>query len=381
MTIPDTGAAPALHPVAPDRAAHASRLRRLVGDDLFVQARALRRMASREELRLPYPLVAKLGAWRRGFTVENAVIYGLDRVDSRDYLSDYARVHRCNRINPVPALFDQKLLLRRVLADRGFAQPETVALVTRHGVVRDPVGDRPCHVPIERLERELVDAGGSYIVKPQDGMYGRGIARLEVRDGRLVRRLGTSERPFDVARDAPPNTLVERALTQHAFWDGLSPSSVNTLRILTLWTPGDPEPFIGKVVQRIGTVETLPTDNWDTGGLLSTVDTATGRLGAGRIHPFRSRREDRPYTHHPDTGARIEGAELPYWSSIVQTALAAARSLPMAYYVGWDVAVDPDGRAVFIEGNKNTGVRALQADRGLLTDPAVRRFYRTCGVV
>lgn len=338
-------------------------------------------MASRAELRLPYPLGFKLRAWSRGFTVENAVIYDLDRVDPRDYLSDQARLYRCHRLNPVRALLDEKLLLRRALAEGGFAQPETVGLVTAFGMLADPLGATTRHVPIDEIEAHLAADGGAFILKPQAGGYGRGIVRAEVRDGRVVTRLGTAVRPFQARRDAPPGTLIERALVQHGFWARLSPSSVNTLRILTLWTPGDAEPFVARAVQRIGTVETLPTDNWDTGGILATVDVATGRLGVGRIHPFRSRREVRPYREHPDTGAPIEGVELPHWPSIVETTLAAARSLPMTRYVGWDVAVDADGRVSFIEGNANTGVRALQVEGGLLADPRVARFYRTCGVI
>lgn len=356
-------------------------LKRAFGPELFAAARSTWRLASWKELRLSYPLPLKLRAWRRGFKVENAVLYDLDRVDAGEYISDYARLYRCVHINPVPELFDQKLLLRQTLAAHGFAQPETVALITRHGVLEDPLGPAVRHSTRRQLQARLVAEGGTYIVKPQNGTYGRGIARLEVRAGRLVARRGTSVRAYDVAADAPPDTLIERTIEQHEFWNRLSPSSVNTLRILTLWTPGDPEPFVAKAVQRIGTREALPTDNWDTGGLLVNVDLATGRLGAGRVNRFRSAREDRPYARHPDTGTPIEGESLPFWRQILETTLAAARRLPMAYYVGWDVAIDATGRPVFIEGNKNTGVRALQIGRGLLADPATRRFFEVCGVV
>ncbi|HEU4630914.1 MAG TPA: sugar-transfer associated ATP-grasp domain-containing protein [Gemmatimonadaceae bacterium] len=356
-------------------------LRRAFGPQLFAAARATWRLASWKELRLPYPLSFTLRAWARGFKVENAVLYDLDRVDAGEYVSDYARLYRCVHINPIPELFDQKLLLRRVLADHGFVQPETVALITRYGVLDDPLGPTVRQSTRRQLQDRLIAERGAYIVKPQNGTYGRGIARLEVREGRLVARRGRTVRPYDIVTDAPPDTLIERVVQQHEFWHGLSPSSVNTLRILTLWTPGDPAPFVARAVQRIGTEEGLPTDNWDTGGLLASVDLATGRLGAGRVHRFRSSRADRPYSHHPDTGAPIEGATLPFWPRILETTLAAARTLPLAYYIGWDIAVNATGEPVFIEGNRNTGVRALQLTRGLLADPPTRRFFEACGVV
>ena len=367
-------------PAVPPRSSRGL-LVRAIGSDRFGAARSLRRMATRDELRMPFPLAFKLRAWSLGFTVEQAVIYDIDRVDVSEYVTDYQRRYRCSRINPLPEIFAQKLILKRLLHDRGFVQPHAVALVTRHGVIEDPVGDEARHVTRAELERRLIAAGGRYIVKPQDGMYGRGIALLEVRDGRLIARRGHKEWSYNVERETPRNSLIERAVSQHPFWSALCPTSVNTLRVLTLWTPGDAEPFVAKVIQRIGSADTIPTDNWDTGGVASVVDIETGRLGPARAHPFRSRLAPGPHSQHPDTGTPIEGTMLPSWEHIRETVLAAARSLPMAHYVGWDIAVDDTGAPVFIEGNHNTGVRLLQFQGGLLTDPRVRRFYEVCGVV
>lgn len=357
------------------------RLTSLVSPGTRRALRSMQGLVSMDELRSAHPLSVKLRAWSRGFYVEHALMYGLDRIESGEYVSDVMRLTRCRDINPIPQLFSQKLLLRRVVADRGFRQPATVALVAPRDVIIDPIGADARHATLPDLAAELLARGGPYIVKPQDGMYGRGISRLEVRNGTLVLRRGESSRPLRVPQDLPPNTLIEGCAEQHAFWDGLFPGSVNTMRILTMWVPGDAAPFVGKAILRMGTRETIPTDNWDGGGVMATVDLATGRLGAGRVNPFRSAREDRPYTHHPDSGAAIEGAMLPHWERIVDTTLALARSLPMAYYVGWDVAVAPDGEPLFIEGNHNSGVRILQLDRGLLADPRVRRFYDACGVL
>lgn len=356
-------------------------LKSVLGAQTFGKMRALRRMASREELRLPYSLRFKLRAWSHGFTVEQAVLYDLERRTVSDYISDYERIHRCNRLNPVREIFSQKLILRRLLADRGFVQADAIALVTRHGVIEDPMGERARHVAAGALEARLIAEGGRYIAKPQDGMYGRGISLLEVRGGQLLATRGAHARPYSMARDASEGTLIERAIDQHPFWAALCPTSVNTIRVLTLWTPGEDEPFVARAIQRMGAAATAPTDNWDGGGVAAVIDPATGRLGFGRVNPFRTKAEDRPYTHHPDSGARIEGIVLPFWNNIVDTVLAATRRLPLARYVGWDVAVDENGNVVIVEGNHNTGVRLLQFESGLLTDARVRRFYEASGVV
>lgn len=340
------------------------------------------RLVSRDEMRAPLPQSFKLWAWRNGYEARHAALYDRAGMDAGEYVTDYERRFLCSRLNPVPSLFSEKMLLRQFLFDRGFAQPETIALITRHGIIADPLV-HPMHLTGRQLEERLVTDGGRYIVKPQDGLFGRNIFLVDSEGGRgLVTRRGRAARPFVLARDAQPVAMVERSVEQHPFWNTLAPYSVNTIRVLTMWTPGDGEPFVGRAVQRIGTAETLPTDNWAGGSICAPVDLATGTLGVGRMSPDDAgRRRNVPYERHPDTGAQIAGVTLPGWESIKAVVLAAARSVPYARYVGWDVAIDPAGVPVFIEGNHNSSVDLLQVHGGLLKDPAVRRFYERCGVI
>jgi hypothetical protein len=87
------------------------------------------------------------------------------------------------------------------------------------------------------------------------------------------------------------------------------------------------------------------------------------------------------FTHHPESGVPIEGVQLPFWDSICDTVLGAARVVGFARYVGWDVLVDTHGTPIIIEGNTNAGVQILQMDGGLLKNPRVRRFYESLGVL
>jgi hypothetical protein len=148
-----------------------------------------------------------------------------------------------------------------------------------------------------------------------------------------------------------------------------------------MWTPGEAAPFVAAAVQRIGTADTAPTDNWSGGGICAPVDLATGRLGAGRMHPRKGRNAQPSYAHHPDTGAAIEGAILPHWDAVQDTVLRACTAAPLIRYAGWDVLVDRDGVPVIIEANHNTDVNLLQVHGGLLRRADVRRFYEQCGVL
>ncbi|HEY0972451.1 MAG TPA: sugar-transfer associated ATP-grasp domain-containing protein [Gemmatimonadales bacterium] len=377
------GAHPPVGPAKPVSSRDVRELiKRVVGPDTFVRARSLYRLTTQSELQAPLPIGFKLWAWRRGFQARNAALYDRAGIEAGHYLTDYAHLYRCDRLNAIPSLFSDKLLLRQILADRGFSQPETLAIVTKHGIIANPLG-RTTHIDAAELQARLVSEGGRFIMKPQDGRFGRQISLVECGDdGRLVTRRGREVRPFEMKRDAPHVSLVERGVEQHEFWNELSPYSVNTLRLLTMWTPGDAEPFVGSAVQRIGTAETLPTDNWAGGGICAPVDLESGVLGVGRMAPHDAKaRGSRPFTHHPDTGAAIAGRALPDWKTIKEVALEAARSLPYARYVGWDIAVDREGTPVIIEGNNNSSVDLLQVHGGLLRDAAVRRFYEACGVL
>lgn len=353
---------------------------RVVGARTVDVARNVAKVVTRRELRARLPLGFKLWSWARGFEAEHAAIYDREGIERGEYLTDFVRDQRLWDVNPIPGVLDDKLVLRYALRGSGLAQPETVALVTQHGVVLDPLGAaRQLTGP--QLLAWLLEDGGSYISKPQGGSFGTSIERLDVVDGRLLVRRGRKSRPFDAARGFAYTRLIERVVEQHPFWTGLSPYAVNTMRLVTMWTPGDPAPFVGFAVQRMGTEDTVPTDNWTGGGLCAPVDLDTGTLGPARVYRFESAREDRPYHTHPDTGGAIDGQVLPDWARIKEAALTAARCVPFMPYVGWDVAVDASGAPVIIEGNRNTGIKVLQVHRGLLRDPAVRRFYERVGAL
>lgn len=337
-------------------------------------------LARGEELRAPFSWRHKLTWWPRGFRADSAAVYDFSRHDWRHYVSDYTRVYRCVNINPARAFFDQKLVLRAFLLAKGFPQTDTLALIDRGRVLADPLSNEPKPVPAHQFERHLVEDGGRFVVKPEGRGRGTGVYLVSARNGGLVRQRGQEVTPFTIA-ECGGLTIVERLVEQGAFWRTLCPLSANTIRVVTMWTPGDAAPFIGCAVQRIGTANTMPTDNWSGGGICARVDVATGRMGIGRMHPLKGGRAQTEYASHPDTGAHIQGVTIPHWDTVRETVLRAASSFPTNPYIGWDVFVDDDGRAIIGEGSANTDVNLLQVHGGLLADPAVRRFYEACGAL
>ena len=342
--------------------------------------------------RTSLPVSRKVQMWRHGFYAESAMLYDLPRNDPRNYLSDYARGARCGGINSHNDFFTHKLVLRSFLLAMGFRQPKTIALLFEGRILSDPFSGEAQHIEPGELIRRLGASGRNFIVKPEDGPSGDDLFLLESRGGQLTRRRGRETTSFDIGsllrqseygRGRGRMTLIEEQVEQGSFWQRLFPETANTIRLLTLWLPGEPAPFIARAVQRIGTADTVPTARWSGGGISVLIDAASGALGEGRLHPSRSDglMAPRSVTHHPESGAEIAGAVLPGWDRIQDTVLRAAASIPFNRMAGWEVLVATDGIPVIIEANGDSDINLLQVHGGLLADQRVRRFYQELGAL
>ena len=326
--------------------------------------------------RSPAPLGRKLSSWRRGFTALSSELYRLDESDPRDFLPDFHATHLIKPINSSLAFYRHKLAQRALLLAAGIPQTATVAAMWDGRIVLHPFTGRERTVTADGLVEWLTSDGGEFILKPEDG--GRGAdTYLVVRAGdALVCRRRSVTKPFRPDDYRHRLTLIERRVEQADPWRALFPHTLNTIRALTLWPRGDDGPFLARAVQRIGSSVTIPCDNFSGGGLAAEVEVASGRLGPGR----RKVPGAPPVSHHPETGAAIEGLVLPHWAEIVATALRAARSMPMNAYVGWDLFVDRTGQVLVGEASGSTDVDIYQVHRGLLADPRVRRFFEESGL-
>jgi len=105
-----------------------------------------------------------------------------------------------------------------------------------------------------------------------------------------------------------------------------------------------------------------PTDHLRLGGIAAPIDLATGRLGPA----IRKAPESfvAPCDRHPDTGAVIEGFQLPHWEGVKCLAVCAHQALDQIVCVGWDVAILESG-PVLIEGNDNPGHTSSQWPAGV----------------
>lgn len=320
--------------------------------------------------------------WRRrgGFKATSKTFFdlahGADK-DYRNYLPDAAFQPMSQTNGPFAhGILDDKLLFERLL--RSYVPvPEALALIERGEVFATPAS-----ATIRDAESLLEYASEQpLILKPALGAKGKGVFSLRHEAGGFyLDSAATSLKAVLSYLAGLDNYLVTPWVQPAPYAAAVFPQAGNTIRVITLRDPGDGHrPFIATAFHKFGTKVSAPTDNWSRGGLIAPLDVATGRLSAGLEEL--SQTQGRPVTHatHPETGARIEGLQIPRWQAVQEQLLGMLEQFPFFRYVGWDVLMTETGFSV-LEGNAAPAIVSLQLTRPLLDDLRVRRFVAHHGV-
>ncbi len=176
------------------------------------------------------------------------------------------------------------------------------------------------------------------VAKPRDGMCGKGVEILRVADFADVPALCDYIQSIGAG-------VVEDVIVQHPDMAALYPGSINTLRMVTL-NNGKAVTLV-LAICRIGNGDRV--DNFLHGGVMTRIDVDTGKLKYVCVD-----QNNNTYETHPITGVPFVGYPIPMWRECVELAKKAAEVVPQVGYVGWDLAVTPDG-PVLVEGNEFPG--------------------------
>lgn len=320
--------------------------------------------------------------WAQGFLSRSVSLYGLPNEDQQDYVTDVQRYTRTKRmVHPhLQEILDNKFSFFLLMSQLGLDSDVVplLGLYTRGEVHVFPNDDQ---VPLEEFLLTRLVVGRRIFVKPLRGAEGRFVVAIRRTETgwRMNGKDCTLREVADWIAARPKPMIFEAAVPQAESQRRLNPQSTNTLRILTMPDlTRNKEPFIAIAVQRIGTARSAHVDNWTQGGLSAKVDIDTGTLSrAGQLPD-----DHTPlwYDIHPDSGERIEGAQVPFWEETKALVLEGANRLSFMEYIGWDIIVSPTG-PVILEANVNSGMNVLQVHGPLLKDPRVRRYFEKRGVV
>lgn len=145
----------------------------------------------------------------------------------------------------------------------------------------------------------------------------------------------------------------------------LNPSSVNTIRILTVRGRSGDVALPCPPLLRVG-ASSRPVDNWAAGGLCVEV-LGDGVLGRTGYYKPSLPRDSYTAERHPVSGIAFEGYRVPMFAESVSLAKRAHALLGDLTIVGWDVAVTPEG-PVLIEGNDDPEISLHQIASGGLRE-------------
>ncbi len=193
--------------------------------------------------------------------------------------------------------------------------------------------------------RRFMEDKDVVFAKPDVGESGKGIERLQKSS------FQNADGMYDYLK-AGNFGVVEEELRQHEALAKLYPGSINSLRIVTLLT-GSPEAWepqcVYAVVKAGASGKCQYVDNLENGGMFCPVDRQTGVI-TGVAHTS----ELTTYERHPDTGVKLVGYQIPFVPEAIELCKRAALEEPKMRFVGWDVAITPEG-PVIVEGNDYPG--------------------------
>lgn len=188
----------------------------------------------------------------------------------------------------------------------------------------------------EAFEALLANPSGKVVLKYSHGQCGW---QVEIHDADFFKEHDLLEymrrKGFD---------LAEEYIVQHPELMALSPSGVNTVRVITQLNAVDEVEFLGA---RLRVSENSPVDNMASGNFAASIDMVTGKVDSPGVYGDMTKND---VEIHPVTGVEVIGFQVPFWPEIQAMLKEAALVCPDNRSIGWDVAVTKDGPEL-IEGN------------------------------
>lgn len=321
--------------------------------------------------RFNVPLVKRLwfGACR-GFTGDQIALYGLNRQNSKDYLSEFDW-YRSRRINePFDSMLNNKVVCNEVL-QQYVAVPKIFFVKNKGRIVSYEIPERRCS--IEEVMGAIVN-GPAMFLKPIGSGRGQGVHRLEwLEDVFLLDTLPIPAADLKTKLAKDDGWFLSESIEQHEELADIFPRTSNTLRVITMREPEDGSIHVFFAVLRIGTADTVPVDNGSRGGLVAHVDLLTGELSEARTLWSHD-----SFDKHPHSLADIKGRLVPNWEQTVACVLEMAERLPFMQFIAWDVLVGAE-KPWIIEANTSSGVNIIQL-WGPQRENELGEFYRAHGV-
>ena len=206
----------------------------------------------------------------------------------------------------------------------------------------------------------LSKVGQKIVLKDPKSTAGKSIRILNVTQDKSVIFIGEQAINKFISNEfiQKESIYIEEFVSQHSQIASISPTGLNTVRVITLIDKTGHATLIGSVF-RISV--DCPIDNYSAGNLAAEVDPVNGVVITGGIRKRSAC--DIYHEIHPITGAKIKGFQLPFWDEVKTIVLKAAYIVPEVRTIGWDVAITDNG-PLLIEGNSQWNKDTWQIPAG-----------------
>lgn len=260
-------------------------------------------------------------------------------------LKDFpTRAHRVfyviNRRSKRHVVFKDKLLFNSLIKGVGGAGLEDIALVRAGSAV---VFEQKTTVPLPNFISSL---SGDFFCKERAGAAGRGAFSFSAHGGRLFINGVSSSKADLISKLAAFDgaVIVQRCLRQVDALNSINSSSINTIRIITLFGRQSMAAQTMGAALRIGRAGTA-VNNAAAGGVFAEVNISNGKL----FGDFKDKKGN-IYASHPDSGVVCDGYSLPGFEGAQAMCEFLHEVIGSVLTVGWDVALTDSG-PVIVEGN------------------------------
>lgn len=204
-------------------------------------------------------------------------------------------------------------------------------------------------ISFEEFKEKFADSG-KIIYKPLGGHCGHGVKAFEIHSDNM-KKLYKKIVNY-------PEGVVEQYVVQHSEMSRLSPTSVNTVRIVSISSQNQSVTVDGKKIDipyaavRMGGEDSV-VDNFHSGGMVAVIDMEKGEISTNAADEAGN-----VYEKHPGTDVVIKGFKIPYFKEAVELVMEACEKNKIEGYLGWDIAITKDG-PVLIEVNTKPAAALL----------------------
>ncbi len=306
------------------------------------------------------PMEEKEWYYQRGIATYKAKLYGLDKNNYNNYISDFDFYSKYNYQNKLfENWFEHKLNTYYLLYPFYNSLPEHLFFKKGKRLMaldKAAQGKTSPNGVLSFLKRYPL------ALKACVGGHGKGFFKLELKDGEyLLNGRKTDEESAMALVNSLDNYIITEYCQPHkVFREACGHDSFAVMRAVTVFDHED-GPQITSMIIRLGSKAGDKVVCDYDGTIYCGVDLETGRL----FHPF-IRSGDKqgvfygtPLTNHPDTGAVLENVQIPDFQQLKALLKEISSFIPMTPYLVFDI-VPVDGGFKILEINSHGQVRNIE---------------------